>query len=244
MKRLKIKFKVKTWLLFPALLNGCAHVAKPVDLTTAETKEVALKTYNIGVTQTSYVGEPLVRVKKYTIAERQNLLGATNDFVISGGLLDAAVNVNGKAGHQYEIVGTVGSGLHAIKIPGSHLVFGITAEGRFSGIAGSFDYLKAPIQGVNVYKIEPESTKFLPAKSQQVLDGYPYKNHELLYSGSSLNDFKLLYREYSLADLIRPAFSQELTYPISSKSIRFRGYRIEILHVNPESITYRVVEEE
>lgn len=233
-----------SWLLFLVILNGCAHVAKPIDLTKLGTKEVALKTYTIGVTQTSNVGEPIVRVKQYTVVERQSALKATNDFVISGGLLDVAVNVNGKAGQLYEIVGAVGSDLRAIKIPGTHLVFGITEEGKFSGIAAAFDYLRAPIHGVNVYKIEPESTIFLPAKSQQVLDGYPYKNHELLYSGSSLNDFKLLYREYSLADLIRPAFSQELVYPIHSKSIRFRGYRIEILNVNPESITYRVVEEE
>ena len=235
--------RLVSWMLFLVLLSGCAHVARPLHLTAPETKEISLKTYNIGRTQTSHVGEPIIRVKKYTVIERQNALKATNDFIISGGLLDVAVNVSGKAGYPYEIVGTIGSDLHAIRIPGTHLVFGITHDGRFGGIAASFNYLSAPIHGVNVYQIEPESTIFLSASTQQVLEGYPYQNHELLYSGSSSNDFKLLYREYSLTDLIRPAFSQELTYPISSKSIRFRGYRIELLDVNSESITFRVVEE-
>ena len=196
---------------FLVLLSGCAHVARPLHSTAPEIKEISLKIYNIGRTQTSHVGEPIVRVKKYTVIERQNAL--------------------------------IGSDLHAIRIPGTHLVFGITHDGRFGGIAASFNYLSAPIHGVNVYQIEPESTIFLSASTQQVLEGYPYQNHELLYSGSSSNDFKLLYREYSLTDLIRPAFSQELTYPISSKSIRFRGYRIELLDVNSESITFRVVAE-
>ena len=233
--------RLVSWMLFLVLLSGCAHVARPLHLTAPETKEISLKTYNIGRTQTSHVGEPIIRVKKYTVIERQNALKATNDFVISGGLLDAAVNVSGRAGYPY--VGTIGNDLRAIRIPGTHLVFGITDDGRFGGIAASFNYLSAPIQGVNVYQIEPESTIFLLASTQQVLEGYPYQNHELLYSGSSSTEFKLLYREYSLADLIRPAFSQELTYPISSKSIRFRGYRIELLDVNSESITFRVVEE-
>ena len=232
------------WLPLLLLLNGCVNVAKPIAVKTGEPKLVSNKSYTIGVARTSFVGEPIFRVKCYTVVESQREVKATNDFVVSGGLSEGTVNFNGTAGQLFGIVGTIGSDLRAIKFPGARYVFGITKDGKFCGVAASFDFMRAPITGINVYKIDPESTVFLTETFQQALDGYPFKNHELLFSGTSSDEFKLLYREYTVTDLARPAFSQEVTYPLNSKSIRFRGYLIELLDVKPDSVTYIVIEEE
>jgi hypothetical protein len=228
------------------LISGCAHTAKPTRSDATNFKEVKLKNYSIGTKSTVSVGESLVRVKNYTVLELMSSMQATSDFNLSGGLMDVAVNVNGRKGQKFDIVGEVeanGKYIKAIKIPGSRLVFGIYSDGKFSGIAASFSYMTSPIKGVNIYKVTPEHTRFIPAKTTHVLEDYPYENMEITYSGMSGNGIHLLYREYSIKDLIRPAFTQELIYPTDSKSIRFRKYKIKIHNVTPEIFIYTVVEE-
>jgi hypothetical protein len=58
-----------------------------------------------------------------------------------------------------------------------------------------------------------------------------YENFEILYSGTSSASIRLLYREYTRLDLVRPGFSQELNYPADAKQIRFKGMLIDILSI-------------
>jgi len=237
---------VFTMVCFIALATGCAHVAKPVKSELTDIKEVKLKNYIIGKKLSAGVGEPLVLVKNYTVIELESSMKVTSDFNLSGGLLDVAVNVNGRQGQKFDIVGEVevnGEYVKAIRIPGSRLVFGINPDGSFSGIAASFNYMASPIKGVNIYKVIPEHTKFVLAKTTHVLEDYPYENIEIIYSGISGDGIHLLYREYSIKDLIRPAFTQELVYPTSSSSIRFRKYKISIHNALPEELVYTVTKE-
>ena len=205
-----------------------------------------LKNYSVGLKSTVSVGESLVRVKNYTVLELKSSMQATSDFNLSGGSLSAATNVSGRKGQKFDIVGEVkanGKYIKAITIPGSRLVFGIHPDGEFSGIAASFDYMTSPIKGVNVYRVTPDHTRFILVKTTRALEDYPYENIEIIYSGLSGDGIHLLYREYSMKDLIRPAFTQELVYPSDSESIRFRQYRIIIHEVTPETVTYTVTEE-
>jgi len=225
---------------------GCAHVAKPIGDVKTEVKEVRLKNYKIGEKYNAYVGEPIVRVKEYSFLETQSVLKATNDFNISGGLSGAAVNVNGRREQAFDVIGTIevnGIECKTIKIPGSGFVFGINQDGSFSGVAASFNYMHSPIKGVNVYQIKPDNTLFVSSKRQYVLEDNPYTNFEIIYSGISDGAIHLLYREYTTKDLIRPAFSQELTYPAKSKTIRYRKYQIKVEEVTAEKIVYTVVNE-
>lgn len=68
----------------------------------------------------------------------------------------------------------------------------------------------------------------------------PSFRQELIYNGRSGSTVRFLYREFS-RDMIRPAFSQELTYDLDGGAeIGFRGVRIEILDATNISLTYRV----
>jgi hypothetical protein len=74
-----------------------------------------------------------------------------------------------------------------------------------------------------------------------VLDDGGYKK-ELLYQGIDGNTLRITYREY-IDNISRPAFSQELTFPIISgkSTIVFRGLTVSVDEISSTSITYKVV---
>ena len=163
-----------------------------------------------------------------------------------GGLSTATVNVSGSQEQIFPVVGSLnvdGMSCKTIEIPGSRFVFGIKSDGSFSGAAASFDWGTSPIQGVNVYKINPPETRFYPVKIQRVLENVPFTNMEIIYSGLSDNTMHLLYREYTPKNLIRPAFTQELSYPSDAKTIRFKDLKIEVKEVSAEELVYSVIED-
>jgi len=211
-----------------------------------ETKHISQKNYTIGQDKIAYVGEPLIIFKDYLVLESGAMLQASNSFTIAGGLLDVAVNVSGSQEQKFSIVGSIdveGVKCNAIEIPGSRLVFGIKPDGTFSGVAASFDYWTSPIKGPNIYTITPPDTRFVLCKMQRALEGVPYTNIELIYSGLSDSTIHLLYREYTLDNLIRPSFTQELLYPSSAETIRFQNFKISVNSVSGEKIIYSVLED-
>jgi hypothetical protein len=67
------------------------------------------------------------------------------------------------------------------------------------------------------------------------------KRRELIYNGRSGQTIRLLYREF-LEDLIRPAFTQELTYDLTrGETIGFKGARFQVIDADNISIRYTVV---
>jgi hypothetical protein len=72
--------------------------------------------------------------------------------------------------------------------------------------------------------------------------GNPILSFELIYSGMNDVSLNTTYREYG-GDLIRPAFSQNLTYKPNAKYIGFKDFVIQIQEVSNKQITYTVVED-
>jgi hypothetical protein len=68
-----------------------------------------------------------------------------------------------------------------------------------------------------------------------------YFKQEFIYNGRVGNALKFIYREY-IDDLARPAFTQDLQYDLSeSKTIGFRGLRIEVITATNTNIEYKVI---
>jgi hypothetical protein len=89
------------------------------------------------------------------------------------------------------------------------------------------------------YDLEPP-VQYRTAQITSDASGYKY---ELLYQGLDANTLRIGYREY-IDNLARPAFAQELTYPMSpdaSTQIRFKSVRIDVLSADASEITYRVL---
>jgi hypothetical protein len=231
-------------LLF--LFSGCTHVAQPAAPPHSEIRQIHQKNYILGDKKIAYIGEPIVLVKEYRVLESESSLKADNPFTITGGLSSATVNVFGTKGQEFPIVGSIkvnGKHCNTIAIPSSIFVFAIKPDGAFSGVVAGFDWGMSPVQGVNVYKINPPNTRFYPTKVQHVMKDAPFTNMELIYSGLSDNALQLLYREYTSDDLIRPAYTQELSYPPDAQVIRFKAFKIEITEASAEKLVYSVMEE-
>jgi hypothetical protein len=89
------------------------------------------------------------------------------------------------------------------------------------------------------YDLEPP----VPYRTTEITtDASGYK-YELLYQGLDGNTLRIGYREY-IDNLARPAFAQELTYPMTPEAatqIRFKSVRIDVRSADASEITYRVL---
>ena len=66
-------------------------------------------------------------------------------------------------------------------------------------------------------------------------------NFDITFTGIDASVMRFTYREFTSNDMARPAFFQDLTYPLSSRQIRFRDIQIEIASVTAEGVTYAVI---
>jgi len=73
--------------------------------------------------------------------------------------------------------------------------------------------------------------------------GKPFTYYELLYSGTDGNFLRMVYHEYSPDNLVRPAFSQELTYPVFQSELTFRDLKLEILSSDSQQVWFMVVDD-
>ena len=239
-------------VLLISILTGCGTVvATPISSgLSGDIRSEKVVSYTIGKPAKVYVGEPMVLRKTYFYRHGSDAYIADKDFVISGGVLDAKVQVQGQVGVSYRVSGKVpfkGGQIDAIEVPGGasyRFVYGITQDGKFSGVVAGWTWGASPVAGVNQYRIDPVDALFTrDVSSRIVLENRPYENFEILYSGTSAGSIRLLYREYTQRDLIRPGFTQELSYPADAKQIRFKNMLIEILSISADSIDFRVIED-
>jgi hypothetical protein len=81
-----------------------------------------------------------------------------------------------------------------------------------------------------------------PVGGKPVTVGKPSLQKNLVYTGRSGKTIHLSYREFQ-NDYARPAFTQDLTFDISSdRVVGFRGARIEITFATNTAIQYKVLQ--
>lgn len=86
--------------------------------------------------------------------------------------------------------------------------------------------------------VEPEPKYEL--KKVRAVDKRSFQQ-ELIYNGKAGSNVKFMYREMS-NDVMRPAFSQEMQYDLNeSKTIGFKGARIEIIEATNTTLKYKVL---
>lgn len=88
-------------------------------------------------------------------------------------------------------------------------------------------------------KISPSSPRFTVGK---IVDRQqPNFRQELIYGGRVGNQIKLTYREFS-GDLIRPGFTQEAQYDITTDTtVGFKGVRISVVDATNTRLRYKVL---
>ena len=69
-----------------------------------------------------------------------------------------------------------------------------------------------------------------------------FPKRELVYQGGSNREIRLLFREFTDRNLIKPAFTQSLTFDISKdRVVGFKSMRVEVLEASNTAVRYKVL---
>lgn len=231
-------------VFFVLLLVGCAENIRPYSSQLIGTESVYTKNYNIGEERTAAVGEPIVKVKDYSVIRYSSkIMRPSADFYFEGGL----VKTKGSKGDEYSVIGSKdidGTNYQLLDIAKdtNHLLL-ISSSGEvYPKILGRVPGGSAYVF-VRYRKLNPPEVKFIstPVVTVDTVSGYI--NYELIYSGIDKNTLHLTYREFTQDNLARAPFFQNLTYSASADTIRFKNTRIAVKHATSEGITYTVVDD-
>ena len=222
-------------------LSACVTTVGQYDGRITDRANVASTSYDLGQVYRVTVGDNILKREQYTGYYVHNELQPTNSFVISGGLMSTAFSFQGSEEEIFPIVAQNNKGNPMFRIPGTRFMMGVGTDGYWDNTVASANAMTSPIGSGGQYSLTPSTTRFEAHKIFKWKKGTPYINHELLLTGFSSSGIHLLFREYTPNDLIRASFSQEAVYPLNSKNIEFKKYKLEILNQDSNSLTYKVV---
>jgi len=150
----------------------------------------------------------------------------------------------------------LGKGLYAAKFQDENNVYYLPIDAKVRAVtilgqeAGfSTGYAKSKSSGIflpfsNV--IGYETGEFLNGsvptfvEDPMEIKSSPAFRQQLIYNGKVGNNLRFIYREFS-SNLARDSFSQEMQYDFSeSKTIGFKGVRIEVMKASNTQIEYKV----
>lgn len=245
-----MKFVFRTLLACSVLLlaHGCAKQTMMTKMPT-EPGHVFVKNYELNEQLTINVGESVVRVKDYDIIIRHaEELTPDKDFTI--GAWTGDVYLAGTAGTPITVAGTVqdkGERYHLLQSSLYQLLIPIKADGTYQGGSAARSMgaggSNIAFSATGTLSLKPADTIFTPSKSEKVDSSAGYVNYEIVYTGMTADAINLLYREYTPNDMARPAFYQNLTYPIGTETIRFKKLKIKIYNIDQGSMAYTVLED-
>jgi len=207
------------------------------------TENVVERSYTVGSEQAAFVGGSMARVKDYVVENtaRQGAMHPSQDFTLFYPILGPRILV--KTTDVIPIVGTTeqdGITYRLVSLPRVPLVkLLITDDGRFEGSGLGLGDAR---MGYN-YSPNPPSVRLRSDFSTSSIRAAGYLNFELIYSGVTKDSIRLLYREYTQNDLVRPAFSQDLVYERDTEMIRFRNILIRVVQASGEQIRFVVLED-
>ncbi len=234
-------------------MGGCASGSNlyPVSHRAPVESMVLEKNYEIGEIRSVYVGEALIKHKHYYLASKPiDQIRATNNFIIHNipafpSMLPWTA-VTGAAEESYPIIGSIihsgNNRINVFRIDRSpEWGFAVLDNGAL--LKNPFSLRNNLMLPVEMYRIEPESTRFITSTKTVVDTKRGYINFEIIYTGLTDKYINLLYREYAPEDLGKPSSYQNLTFPLGSNILRFRKIRIELKKATDEQITFSVLED-
>lgn len=224
-----------------SFIAGCANVTslKPHIISTDEVKQTS---YKLNVPLTRYIGDPIINKKDYRIiVYSPKVVEVMNDLNVQ----DENGNhvYSGKAHTRFKIIGQAfenNTKNYLIKLynPYMPIIIGIDSTGNYSGLT-----IGPMSRKIARLSFTPENVKFRYVNSNSIDSNSPYINYEIIFTGMTNQSINLLYREYTLDNLAKPAFYQNLSYPTNTKIIRFKKLKIQVHKIDNQQIHYTVVED-
>ena len=218
----------------------------PANPTPALSEHILQKNFAVGELKTAAVGETMVSLKDYYEKDRQNVWSISEPATLRVGI-GSMVLIPGdytalrrvtKDGTAYDIVEIK---VHPFELttlkPSSAtvpIVFFIDEAGRIARSGGGLGIT------TEVSDLEPADFRATHAAKSTIDSSHSYTNFELLYSGVAGGAVHLTDREYAAGDQARSASSQDLTYNLADKSIRFKDVLIDVESADNQAIRFRV----
>jgi hypothetical protein len=224
-------------------IAGCATVAPVASPPPAVTSEqVVERSYTLGKEEVAFVGGTIARVKDYRLdtTTRQGVMRASKDFTIFYPLVGPTVMI--RTTDPIPIAGTTqrdGKTYRLVTLRNPYVRFLLNDDGTFEGSAIGL----ADARMGYTYSPNPADVMLVPDTAASTVSSKGYINFELVYSGATKDSIRLLYREYTQQDLVRPAFTQDLVYERDSATIRFRNMLLKIIQATGEQIRFVVMED-
>ncbi|MBK8725241.1 MAG: hypothetical protein IPL96_04060 [Holophagaceae bacterium] len=226
-----------------SILLGCAPPITLAAPPRVKNEHVVDKNYEVGKQISAFIGNPMVKVKDYVVIKNEAAaMESSQSFTLTGGPVRILVN----QGDQLRIAGEIvkdGKRLTVLDVPQMNMQIMVDDAGR-----PYKDVINDP-RGVRVVMVydfvaTPSDVVFTRKISESIQKTGGYQNYEILYSGKTDKSINLTYREYTPDDIARSAFSQNLTYEVDAKSIRFKNIQIELIAVTNEKIDFRVTSDQ
>lgn len=183
------------------------------------------------------VGDPLVRVRRYFVEDAPvKSVQANKDFRVRGGGFD----IRFKSGQILAV-----SGVRTID---GEPYFLVPIEATQLGLSGLVS-LQVDREGrihrkildagaIFRFRADPVDGRLTPLPESTVLNSKPFESYDIIFNGSDARALRFTYREYSPDDPEKVSSTQELAYPVSSETIRFRELQLDVVAVDDGSITF------
>lgn len=208
-----------------AAIWACAPALKPVPPST-----VTLRNYEAGGVRTASIGDAIFDVQR---GHQQPLYEAVRSFTTPRPRLFGTSHEI-QSGQLFRLTAELPDKDLLILTGPDRLPYPIAIDST-GAVQGWTDALTGRIFGGDW----PEGSLFSPTR--EVSAGEGAFRAQLIYSGMDGQTLKAVYREFA-GDFIRPAFTQELQYDLStSHEIGYKSIRVEVLDASNAQVRYRVV---
>ena len=205
-----------------------------------------VKNYTLGETKTAFIGQEIIKVEMCDYFQK-NVISSQGIYVDAKYDKFRKLYINTESNKSpISIIGTVefdGETFYLTDIlsDNSRRKWGllISSDGNVykKGIFG-IDYLMMFIP--DSINITPDRVEYLPICIREKSSSVSY---EVIFAGKNDISLNATYKEYTVKDLARPSFFQNLTYQANAKQIRFKNFLIQIHNATNEKITYTVLED-
>lgn len=220
----------------PVTLAPPAHRSAPNHIIDASTK--------VGETVRATVGNHVLKVKDYwVVSESSDAMTPSSAFTFTGGPNTIAV----MPGQSLKIAGeTVLEGRKhtVLKVPNQSIF--LLADSQTGALSPkvlnslTFNASDAMVMMWD-FKSTPANITFSNSKLETIASSQTYINYEFIYSGKSGNNLNFLYREFTAADLAKPAFFQNVSYEVGQKEIEFKTIKLELIEASSNAVIVKIL---
>jgi hypothetical protein len=235
--------RLSTFTLLAALtfFAGCANIEPVGKGAIAGTQQIRDKNYIIGVERVATVGDTFIKSRQYSLLTREaDAVEVPEAVTVKCGFIYLRLY----KGEKLPIVGqrVIEGVTYAIAKKKSFGLM-IGPDGKLRprlinglGVRGTF-----PVDMIYAMSTTPPNITFQPGRRQTVDASTFIENYEIVFDGIDGQAMHFQYREYTAENLARPAFAQDLSYPLNTRTIRFRKLVVDVREVTAEHIRYSVM---